>query len=158
MPDDKHQDGYDELLEAFTDSVTGYERAAKVAKADQYRDFFTRRAGIRSKMLDRLRIAVAKAGGTVSEGGTIAAKAHRVFLSIAAALEDSNSAALRAVESGERHVLNVVERGIERFRDDPDLLTLLKSLRGELVADTALIDKLEDVVASRSPANRPPAA
>lgn len=134
------------VLESLTDSSDGYAKAAEVADKSRFSDFFARRAEAREKMAGTLRGEIERLGGVPEDSGTILAKAHRVFLSIASTLEESNFSALEAVKTGEIHLRRVVDEAIEHCeqQEQNEIKELLKGFKGEMKADAKLIEKLEE--------------
>lgn len=133
-----------DILESLIDSTDGYEKAAEVADRDAFKNFFTRRAASRRAMAATIRNEIVKTGGTPDADGTILASAHRVFLKIRAAVQDSDEAAIEAVDNGEEHLRTKFEKALESDELSTAHKSVLQNFQGELRADGRLIDHLED--------------
>lgn len=133
-----------DILGSLIDSTDGYEKAAEIADGATFKNFFTRRAASRRAMAATVRNEITEMGGTPDADGTILASAHRVFMNISAAVQDSDEAAIEAVETGEDHLRSKFERALERDELPASCKTTLRNFQGELRADGRLIDHLEE--------------
>ena len=144
MTNNASTDVLNDILESLIDSTDGYEKAAEIAERDTFKNFFTRRAASRRAMAATVRNEITKMGGTPDADGTILASAHRVFMNIRAAVQDSDEAAIEAVETGEKHLRTKFEKALEHEELSVASKTMLRNFQGELQADGRLIDHLED--------------
>ena len=146
MTNDKSISILNDVLETLVDSRDGYEKAAEVADRDTFKQFFSRRAASRNAMVAKTQAEIRHLGGEPVDEGTILAKAHRMFLSISAAVQDNDEAAIEAVDDGEEHLRNKVNDAIANDELSPNAKTMLQGFNGELRADGRLIDHLEGSV------------
>lgn len=135
-----------DVLETLIDSRDGYEKASEIADRETFKQFFARRAASRNAMAVKVQDEIRGLGGEPDSDGTILAKGHRAFLSISAALQDNDEAAIEAVEDGEEYLRNKVGRALEENKLGPSLKATLQNLNGELRADGRVIDHLESSV------------
>lgn len=133
-----------DVLETLVDSTDGYEKAAEVADRPTFKEFFQRRASSRRAMAADVRNHIVELGGTPDDDGSILANMHRTFLTIRAAVQDNDDAAIEAVDNGEAHLRDQFEDALDVDDLDLSARTLLKKYQGELRADGRLIDQLED--------------
>ncbi|MEH6758957.1 MAG: PA2169 family four-helix-bundle protein [Parasphingorhabdus sp.] len=133
-----------DVLETLIDSTDGYEKAAEVADRPAFKQLFGRRAASRRAMAADVRNHIVELGGTPDDDGSILANMHRTFLSIRAAVQDNDNAAIEAVDNGEKHLREQFEDALENDDLSPSARALLKKYQGELRADGRLIDQLED--------------
>lgn len=135
------------VLETLIDSTDGYEKAAEVSDRTALIDFFNQRASSRRAMVAGVKTEIQQLGGTPDDDGTLLASAHRMFLTISAAVQDNDEAAIEAVDTGEEHLREKFDDAIQNDDLAPSSKALLAKYAGELRADGRLIDYLEDAVA-----------
>jgi uncharacterized protein (TIGR02284 family) len=70
------------LIETTLDSVDGYHRAAQATECQRFQAAFMWRVSERQLVVGRLQDRVRDLGAEPEDGGSLLAKAHRVFLSI----------------------------------------------------------------------------
>lgn len=144
MTNEKSTAILNDVLETLVDSADGYEKAAEVADRPAFKQLFERRAASRRAMVADVRNHIVELGGTPDDDGSILANMHRTFLSIRAAIQDNDEAAIEAVDNGEEYLREKFEDALENDDLDISSRTILKKYQGELRADGRLIDQLED--------------
>lgn len=131
------------VLETLIDSSDGYTKAAEVAERDIFKNFFVRRAAARRTMAAEVKGEIKQLGGEPENEGTILAKAHRMFLTVSAAVQDNDEAAIEAVDTGEEHLRDKIENALKTDDLSVSSKAILSNFQGELRADERLIDYLE---------------
>jgi uncharacterized protein (TIGR02284 family) len=144
MTNEKSIEYLNDVLETLIDSRDGYIKAKDVADRDIFKNFFARRAAARSAMAAEIQAEIRQLGGEPEKDGTILAKAHRVFLTISAAVQDNDEAAIEAVDAGEEHLRSKIEDAIKADDLSVSSKAVLSNFLGELRADERLIDYLEE--------------
>jgi uncharacterized protein (TIGR02284 family) len=144
MSNEKSTDRLNTVLETLIDSSDGYTAAIEVAERDVFKNFFTRRAAARRTMAAEVRTAIKQLGGVPDDDGSILAKAHRMFLKVSSAVQDSDEAAIEAVDTGEEYLRDQIERAMESSDLGLSEKALLGNIQDELRADERLIDYLEE--------------
>lgn len=91
------------LIETSEDGKKGFAEAADKATDATLKALFTDRSRECGKAVDELQRCVQTLGGSPEHGGTVAGAAHRGWVSVKAAVGDSNVAVLEEVERGEDH-------------------------------------------------------
>lgn len=93
------------LIATTLDSVDGYIQAADDENSGRFAPMFRARADERRAVASSLQAEVARLGGNPEDDGTVLAGAHRVFLSLKAAVTGSDEQAIvNEVERGEDHI------------------------------------------------------
>jgi uncharacterized protein (TIGR02284 family) len=101
------------LIATTLDSADGYDAAAKESESGRFGAIFRARAAERRTVVTALQAEVSRLGGTPQDDGTILAGAHRMFLSLKAAVTGhDDKAVVNAVESGEDHIKAKYEEAI----------------------------------------------
>ena len=144
MTNEKSIERLTEVLETLIDSSDGYQKATEVAERDVFKNFFTQRAAARRAMAAEVKSEIRQLGGKPDDEGSILAKMHRMFLTISAAVQDGDDAAIKAVDTGEEYLRDQIEKAMKS--DDLGLSekAMLGNFQGELRADERLIDYLEE--------------
>ncbi|QTD57379.1 PA2169 family four-helix-bundle protein [Parasphingorhabdus cellanae] len=146
MTNEKSISHLNDVLETLIDSSDGYAKATEVADREVFKNFFVRRSAARRAMATEIKAEIKQLGGEPENEGTILAKAHRVFLTISAALQDNDEAAIEAVDTGEEHLRDKIEQALQTDELSVSSKAILSNFQGELRADKRLIDYLEEAV------------
>lgn len=106
MASNQHDlDRLNKLIELTLDSAHGYEDASHDTKNSHFKTLFGKRAIERKQVTAELQTEVRRLlGGHPAHEGTVAGKAHRVFMNLKAALGAGDHAIVNSVESGEDHI------------------------------------------------------
>ncbi|MBC7987020.1 MAG: PA2169 family four-helix-bundle protein [Sphingomonadaceae bacterium] len=113
------------LIATTLDSVDGYTQAADDENSGRFGAMFRSRAGERRGVASSLQAEVARLGGNPEDDGTVLAGAHRVFLSLKAAVTGADEQAIvNEVERGEDHIKAKFEDAI----NDTDLSAEVRAL------------------------------
>ncbi len=103
-----------QLIKTTIDSVDGYRSAAEAADSQQFQSIFFERANERQQVADQLRNHVRSLGGDPEDDGSLAAGAHRMFMSLRDAITGSDDQAVVAeVERGEDYIKAKFEAALE---------------------------------------------
>lgn len=101
------------LIATLLDSIDGYQKSAGDIDNQALAEKFNSRARERQSAVAKLQAAVAAAGGTPEDDGTILAGAHRAFLSLKEAVTGRDDKAIVAeVERGEDYLKNKFETAL----------------------------------------------
>jgi uncharacterized protein (TIGR02284 family) len=116
------------LIATLLDSIDGYQKSAGDIDNQALAEKFNSRARERQSAVAKLQAAVAAAGGTPEDDGTILAGAHRAFLSLKEAVTGRDDKAIVAVvERGEDYLKNKFETALA----DADLSPAARSAAEE---------------------------
>lgn len=137
-----------EILKSLTqttfDSVEGYRTAAEKTETSALRYAFERRLDSRRKTLEMLNEALANNGEERITSASMTGKAHQTFLSIAAALTDSDEAAIARVEEGEDYLAGQFKDALENDDLDAPMKSFLTQASRDVMAGERFSDMLEN--------------
>lgn len=101
------------LIATLLDSIDGYQKSAADVDNQQLADRFNARARERQSAVSSLQAAVAAAGGTPEDDGTLLASAHRAFINLKEVVTGSDDKAILAeVERGEDYLKEKFEAAL----------------------------------------------
>src|SRR5580698_7913615 len=90
-----------DLIRTSEDGEKGFSEAAELAKDANLKQLFSELSGQCKQAARELQDKVASLGGVPREGGSAAGAAHRGWVKVKSAVEDSNIAVLEEVERGQ---------------------------------------------------------
>ena len=131
------------LADTAADSVFGYEKAAEKAKNPGLKQTLRDQAEKRRNTLRMLNDEIARLGGDRREKGSNLGAAHRTFVRLADAFEDSNEAAVERVEEGEDYIEKKFREALENAEFAPETRTVVQRAHVEISAGERLADRLE---------------
>ncbi|MDY0779522.1 PA2169 family four-helix-bundle protein [Tenacibaculum sp. IB213877] len=135
------------LLEKNYDAEKGYRTASENAKGNALTQFFEKKARERRNFADQLKTEIRTFGKTPDEGGSIKGAAHRAWMNTKALFSSDNDEVM--LEEAIRGEKASIEEYNEVINSDEHLpqstANLLKNQRDQIISDTVLIHKLEDI-------------
>lgn len=135
------------LLEKNYDAVKGYETAADNVKSESLTSFFNRRANERKDFGKQLKAEITSFNQTPEKGGSIAGKAHRMWMDTKAFFSNEDEEVmLEEALRGEKASLEEYNEVINSELHLPEsTLNLIKSQRDMILNDAIFVKKLEEV-------------
>ena len=127
------------------DTRSGYEEAAKDAKASDMAEFFRDMAALRSEDHDEIHRCLVAHGAHPDENGSFMASIHQTVIGLRAALTGLDRNALGSFASGEEHVLKAYDEALNHNRDRPELAAILARQRQRVAGMVEQMKALEGV-------------
>ena len=102
------------LIATLIDSVEGYQKSAADVESPRFADMFTARAQERQQAVYQLQSAVAEAGGSPADDGSMMGSVHRGMQSLREAVSSRDDAAIIAeIERGEDYLKEKFETAMD---------------------------------------------
>lgn len=137
----KEIDALNDITKVLIDSQKGYQKAYEITGENySLKPQFLHRAQERSKLVDRFQSQVRSMGGEPETNGGLLAGAHRGWMQFTALFSDDEHAALEAIDDGEEHLAESIEKRLERDDIHGETRALLNEAyrsakEGEVFAD-----------------------
>ena len=131
------------LIDTMYDSVTGYQKAAELAKAPQLRQVLQAQAAKRQQSLDTMNQELVRVGGELVTKGTAAGGLHQMWLNLTALFEDSDEAAAKRVEEGEDYLAKKFDEALKTDGLDHQTRAVIERVRAEVREGERLTNQLE---------------
>ncbi|MCL6249785.1 PA2169 family four-helix-bundle protein [Altererythrobacter sp. KTW20L] len=131
------------LIDTTYDSVTGYRKAAELAKSPQLQQVLMSQADKRQQTLDVMNQELVRLGGELVTKGTAAGGLHRLWLNLTAMFENGDEAAVERVDEGEEYLAGKFDAALETDSLDPQTRAVIERGRAEVREGERLADQLE---------------
>ncbi|HVJ55993.1 MAG TPA: PA2169 family four-helix-bundle protein [Aliidongia sp.] len=123
------------LIAITLDSGHGYEAASHDTKNAHFKTMFGKRAIERKQVTAELQTEVRRLlGGKPATSGTMAGKAHRVFMDLKASITGSEKGIVNSVEAGEDHIKKEYEDALVDEQLSAPVMDLIRTAYGSVKA------------------------
>jgi len=144
---DKTIDALNDVTKTLIDSQKGYQKAAEITADDHavLSAEFSRRSAERLNLVGRFQQQVVSMGGEPQDDGGMAGSAHRAWTDFSSMFTSDADAALEAIDDGEDHLAEAIEKKLE----DEDVAVAVRPLLQEALASARegerFADRLEEL-------------
>lgn len=143
----KNIDTLNDVTKTLIDSQKGYQTAYEITEENYaLRSDFMRRASNRSKLITEFQEKVRRLGGEPQESGGITGAAHRGWTNFSSMFQKDEKAALSAIDDGEEHLADEIEKKLKSDELDAETQALLRKAHMSAADGERFADRMEDTL------------
>lgn len=143
---DNNIEALEELLEKNKDAHKGYKQAAKLVQDDSasLNSYFQHQATQRERFSTELETCIRSCGREPNESGSMAASAHRAWMSLKDTFSANDAQSILAeCERGDEAAVNEYEEKIRENSFDPSIETKLRSQVNDIRSALSQVKQLQ---------------
>lgn len=145
MSNNKNCEVLNDVTAKLIDSCKGYQMCAEVSDENMaLKNQFTQRQSARSQLVQEFQSKIASEGGKYEDSGTMTGSLHRGYTKFISVFKDDEKAALDALDTGEEHLAEYIQKQLKEPGLSLDATQLLNKAHASALAGERFADMLDD--------------